>query len=212
MLSGVAEPEACGRRGGETAIELCILCRMPRRVFAALLVLALDARALTQGARDGRLIVTVIDPSGAVIPGATVTIAGVDEVTSAAAIAPVKTSDKGVAAVEALTPGRYAIRAESPGFEIGTLTEVRIRRGDNKHVVVLAIFNDRPIGIGRNSVRADGQWTWNTGASYTRRMGVRPSAQERDRDRGGVITSPFFERPTAVANPRKVDISVSFGF
>jgi hypothetical protein len=27
-----------------------------------------------------------------------------------------------------------------------------------------------------------------------------------------VMTSPFFARPTAVANPRKVDISVGFGF
>jgi hypothetical protein len=74
-------------------------------------------------------------------------------------------------------------------------------------------------------------------------MGVRPSAQVRERDRAGdaqgganryrlsfnvtitnltnhanytgfsgVMTSPFFARPTAVANPRKVDISVGFGF
>ena len=28
----------------------------------------------------------------------------------------------------------------------------------------------------------------------------------------GTMTSPFFERPTAVANPRKVDLSISFGF
>ena len=28
----------------------------------------------------------------------------------------------------------------------------------------------------------------------------------------GVMTSPFFERATAVANPRKVDVGLTFGF
>jgi carboxypeptidase family protein len=133
---------------------------MRRPIFAALLVLALDPRAhaqtsfdparlaqgrpfdsprLAQGKRDGRLIVTVVDPSGAVIPGATVAITGLDDLTKEVPIVPTKTTDKGIAAIDSLLPGRYAIQAEFPGFEAGTLRDVRVRRGDNKQVVVLAI-------------------------------------------------------------------------
>lgn len=132
-------------------------------MFAALLVLAFDAQAfasldsprlaqdndgrLRQGsgeprrseAQAARLIVTVVDPSGAVIPGATVTITGLDDLTKTAPIAPAKTTDKGIAAIDGLRQGRYAIQAAFPGFETGTLKDVRVRRGDNKHVVVLAI-------------------------------------------------------------------------
>jgi len=109
-----------------------------------------------------------------------------------------------------------------------------------------SIFNDRPLGVGRNTLRTPSQWTWNANASYSLRMGVRtePSPQERGADGAkrvatqansryrltfnvsvnnltnhanytgfsGVMTSPFFLQPTAVSNPRKVDMSVSFGF
>jgi hypothetical protein len=66
-----AAADAGGFRGGETAIgNLVFYAAMRRPIFAALLVLALDPQAYAQGRRDGRLIVTVVDPSGAVIPGA----------------------------------------------------------------------------------------------------------------------------------------------
>ena len=93
-------------------------------MFAVTLVLALDLPAFAQQPRDGRLIVTVIDPSGAVIPGATVTVTGIEDVTKAAAVAPAKTSDKGVATIDPLTPGRYAIHAEFPGFETSALARI----------------------------------------------------------------------------------------
>jgi carboxypeptidase family protein len=92
-----------------------------------------------QGTQDGRLIVTVVDTSGAVVPGAKVTIAALDGGDRAPAFAPVTTSDKGAATVEGLLPGRFRIQAEFPGFEIGVLPEVRVRRGENKHVLVLPL-------------------------------------------------------------------------
>src|SRR5262245_66571576 len=95
--------------------------------------------ALAQTAQDGRLIVTVVDASSAVVPGATVTITGLDDGARAPAFPPVTSSDKGVATVERLLPGRYSIRAEFPGFDLGVLPEVRIRRGDNRHVIVLRL-------------------------------------------------------------------------
>ena len=107
--------------------------------LALLVAMAIPSLAAAQTTQDGRLIVTVVDSSGAVIPGASVTISALDDGARAATFAPVTTSDKGIATVDGLLPGRYRIRAEFPGFDIGGLPEVRVRRGDNKHVVVLPL-------------------------------------------------------------------------
>lgn len=85
------------------------------------------------------MIVTVVDTSGAVVPGATVTVSGLDDGARAATFPPISSSDKGVATLDRLLPGRYRIQAEFPGFEIGVLPEVRVRRGDNKHILVLPL-------------------------------------------------------------------------
>src|SRR4030095_2311421 len=115
-------------------------CGMVRQILMALLVLAAPAASMAraQGA-DGRLIVTVVDVSGAVVPGAKVTVGSLDDGARAAAFPPLTSSEKGVATVEGLLPGRYRVQAEFPGFEIGILPEVRVRRGDNKHVLVLPL-------------------------------------------------------------------------
>ena len=54
-------------------------------------------------------------------------------------LTPATTSEKGVATFEGLAPGRYTIRAEFPGFEPGSLKDVRVRSGDNKHIVILGL-------------------------------------------------------------------------
>src|SRR5215208_2735729 len=82
--------------------------------------------AQTQTRRDGRLLVTVVDQSNAILPGATVTVTGLDEATRSAAPSPVPTSANGVATIPALLPGRYGVRAEFEGFEPGTLRDVRV--------------------------------------------------------------------------------------
>jgi hypothetical protein len=106
--------------------------------LAACLV-AFSANVAAQTGQDGRLIVTVVDSSGAIVQGAIVTVAALDDGARAATFAPMTTSDKGVAAIDRLLPGRYRIQAEFPGFEIGVLPEVHVHRGDNKHVVVLPL-------------------------------------------------------------------------
>jgi hypothetical protein len=117
-----------------------------RRTFWAFIVLFLTlsfgrsvpgAFAQTPGA--GTLRVTVVDPSGAVIIGATVTVAGAETATSAASLTPVQTSDMGVATVSGLVPGRYTIQAAFPGFETRRLNDVRVRGGENRQVAVLQI-------------------------------------------------------------------------
>ncbi|MBI3264823.1 MAG: TonB-dependent receptor [Acidobacteria bacterium] len=103
----------------------------------------------------GRLLVTVADPSGAVIPGATVTILGQDDATKAATVAPAQTSDKGIATFERLALGRYNIQAEFPGFENGTLKDIRIRSGDNKHILVLPLQKlTDTVTVGRDAQEA----------------------------------------------------------
>ena len=115
---------------------------MPWRMLSAAVVCvaaATSASVSAQTPQDGRLIVTVVDASNAVVPGATVTLSGLDDGARAPAFPPVTSSDKGVVTIDRLLPGRYSIRAEFPGFDLGVLPEVRIRRGDNRHVIVLRL-------------------------------------------------------------------------
>ena len=116
--------------------------RWSRLALAALTIAALPATGLAQPATPrGSLVVTVVDPSGAVIPEATVTVAGLDDSTKAATLAPAKTTANGSATFPGLVPGRYGIHAEFPGFEPGTLPDIRVNRGDNKQTVILKIQN-----------------------------------------------------------------------
>jgi hypothetical protein len=91
----------------------------------------------SQVAKDARISVTVVDQTGAVIPNATVTVTPAGD--PKAGMAPVKTSDKGIATLTGLAPGRYTVQAEFPGFETRILKDLQIKTGDNKHVAVLAI-------------------------------------------------------------------------
>jgi Carboxypeptidase regulatory-like domain/TonB dependent receptor-like, beta-barrel len=84
-------------------------------------------------------MVTVIDPSGAILPGASVSLIGVEEATKTAAPVAATTDAKGRVTVGSLKPGRYDITAQFSGFEDGVLKDVRLRPGDNRHVVMLAL-------------------------------------------------------------------------
>jgi len=111
--------------------------------------------AFAQSPRDARLLVTVVDQTRAVLPGATVTVTGLEDATKAVALAPVKTSDQGVGTLSGLRPGRYSIQAEFPGFDAGMLRDVRLRAGDNKHVVVLPLAGlQDSVTVGRDAQEA----------------------------------------------------------
>jgi hypothetical protein len=106
---------------------------------------------LAQPAR-ARIVVTVVDQSGAIIPDASVTLIALDNAATATTMAPVKTTDKGVATIENLAPGRYSVTASFPGFQIGLLKDVRLRSGDNKHVLVLPIQKmESEVTVGRDA-------------------------------------------------------------
>jgi hypothetical protein len=92
-----------------------------------------------QTRRDGRLLITVADQTGAVLPGATVKVDGQDAANRSIAPDPALTSDQGVAVIGGLVPGRYIVQAAFPGFDITIVKDVRVRTGDNKETVVLQI-------------------------------------------------------------------------
>ena len=115
----------------------------------------------------------MVDATGAVLPGAVVTVTATDAPASAPrslgaparpASAPhsvgatarqATASDQGLATIGALAPGRYAIKAEFSGFEPGELTDVRLRAGDNKHVVALALTKvEETVTVGRDAQSA----------------------------------------------------------
>jgi hypothetical protein len=98
-----------------------------------------QAPVAAPAAQDARVLVTVVDPSGLVIQDATVTLVGLEDTTKNAAPRPAKTSDKGSVIFDKVLPGRYTVQGEFPGFELGSLKDVRIRSGDNKHIIVLPL-------------------------------------------------------------------------
>jgi hypothetical protein len=91
--------------------------------------------------RETRMLITVIDQTNSVIPGATVTVIGAEPATQKVEYPPVQTDGKGMAVVSGLSQGRYTARAEYSGFYPGLLKEVRVRPGDNRHIIVLLVEN-----------------------------------------------------------------------
>ena len=115
---------------------------MKETTVALLAALVLGAGAVptaAHGPRETRLLVTVVDSTGGILAGATVRVTGVDESTKAAVTGSAVATDKGLATIGGLTPGRYQVHAESEGFESGELKDIRLRPGDNKHVVILQL-------------------------------------------------------------------------
>ena len=91
--------------------------------------------ALAQPLRtDATLRITVVDPSGAVIVGATVSVRPAQGARS-----PIETGARGDATFTGLEPGRFTIHVESPGFEPSDLQDVRLRAGDTHREVKLKI-------------------------------------------------------------------------
>jgi hypothetical protein len=89
--------------------------------------------------QTGRLIVTVNDTTGGSLPTATVTVAGLEPANRALKITPQQATTSGSVTFDALAPGRYAVVAEFTGFETSAPREVRVRAGDNRLAIVLAL-------------------------------------------------------------------------
>lgn len=103
----------------------------------------------------GTLRVIVRDPSGAVIPNAVVVLKGTEPATQDVLV-PAATSDgQGVATVPNVPAGRYAVSATFPGFESRTVSDVRVRAGDNRREVTLPIEKvAESVSVGRDAATA----------------------------------------------------------
>ena len=113
---------------------------MCRRLIVVMAFLGLASRVMTAAqARDGSLSVTVVDQTAGVLPGAIVTIAGQDDAMTSVRIEPVTANAQGVAIFSGLRAGRYAVKAEFSGFEPRVHSDVRVRAGENKETISLAI-------------------------------------------------------------------------
>jgi Carboxypeptidase regulatory-like domain len=115
------------------------------RTFIGLLIAVMcPAFAGAQPRRtDATLHVTVVDSSGGVIVGARVTLRAPapssPSPSPASEIAPIETGGRGEATFTALDSGRYTIHVESPGFEPADVRDMRVRPGENRREVKLAI-------------------------------------------------------------------------
>lgn len=114
-------------------------------------------------ARAAKLLLTVVDQTGAVIPNATVSVTPAKE--PATVVGPVKSTEAGLATIEGLAPGTYEIRAEFPGFETRVMKDIRLRAGDNRQVAILTIQNlqdEITVGRDKQAAAADPKSTFGT--------------------------------------------------
>jgi len=105
---------------------------------AALLPSIAQAQTPAVPVDRGQLILTVADPSGAVIVGASVSLVGIDEQTKKTEVRPASTTGRGAATFDSLVPGRYLVEASFGAFEVGK-RDIQVRRGENRQTVTLPL-------------------------------------------------------------------------
>jgi hypothetical protein len=138
-------------------------------VLLVLMMAGIFPRAVGAQAGRGRLMVTVTDSTGAVLPNADVRLTGLENATRATSVPTVKTVDSGVATFTGLLPGRYSIEAEFPGFDKGIVKEYRVRAGDNRQTLVLPLRGvSDTVTVGRDGQEAAADRGVTFGTALTR--------------------------------------------
>ena len=118
---------------------------------AVCLLAALATPALAQRPQSGTLRVVVKDPSGAVIPGAAVQLTALDGQSAGTAVARLLSDGEGSAVSPGVAPGKYRLDVGFEGFEPHLTPELRIRGGENRKEVTLAIRKvDESVAVGRD--------------------------------------------------------------
>ena len=103
-----------------------VRCSWVRVFVVVLLCIAAPRGATAQG--TGTLTGTVIDDTGASLPGATVT--ATDATT--ATVRSVVSNAVGIFRIAALNPGRYVVKVELPGFKPVTIADVNLLSLENR--------------------------------------------------------------------------------
>jgi hypothetical protein len=121
--------------------------------LALLLAPATAARAQRPPAASVRVVVK--DPSGAVIPAAAVQLTPIDGANAGTTVAAVLSDGQGTAIATDLPPGRYRLDVGFAGFEPHVTPEWRLRQGENRREVTLAIRKlDESVAVGRDPATA----------------------------------------------------------
>src|SRR5947209_2575373 len=108
-----------------------------RLLVCVLLTAFFPVAGSAQPRSDAMLRITVVDPSGAVIVGARASL--IPAGGAAASTIALDTGTRGDATFTAVAPGRYTIHVESPGFDPADVRDYRIRAGENRREIKLAI-------------------------------------------------------------------------
>ena len=144
---------------------------MIRRVlFVALAFLSLSPNVSAQ-AVYGSIAGTVIDPSGGVLPGVTVTITSTDRKT----VDSVVTNEAGQYVKERLLPGSYEVKVELQGFKQVVYPDIQVER---RHP---------------NAARRKVAGRRGHGGHHGR--GLQPASQDRPRRRGDDVRFETADRP-----------------
>ena len=127
----------------------------PNRIGIWLAAIALlpsfTAHASPQRPQSATVRVVVKDPSGAVIPNAAVQLTAIEGPGEATTAAAVLSDGQGQAVATGLAPGRYRLDVSFAGFEPHVTPELRVRAGENRREVVLAIRKlDENVAVGRD--------------------------------------------------------------
>ena len=138
------------------------------RVLTVILSLSVISTATYAQTQQGRLILTVNDTTGGALPTATVTVTGLESTNRTVKVTG-QTTTNGIVTFDALAPGRYAAVAEFTGFETSPPREVRVRAGDNRLTIVLALarLKDEVI-VGRDQQAAGSDRASTFGSLLTR--------------------------------------------
>ncbi len=101
-------------------------------MLAVIVFLSVSAAFAQAQASTADLVGTVVDPSGAVIPGATVTVKN----SSTGLNRTVTTNDEGVYQFIGLPPGTYEVSAEAPTFKKVVIGDVKITVGQRAELKI----------------------------------------------------------------------------
>jgi carboxypeptidase family protein len=118
---------------------------------AAVLLAAVSAAGAQGRPQTGTLRVVVQDQTGGILPGALLQVKGIESATSQIALTDIAADPQGVATVRDLPAGKYSVTASFPGFEARVLPDVRVRAGENRREMTLAIQKlDENVSVGRD--------------------------------------------------------------
>jgi carboxypeptidase family protein/TonB-dependent receptor-like protein len=118
------------------------------RAIALIIVLSCPALASAQAPLDATLRITIVDPSGGVIVGARVDVAPI----AGGAATSLETGGRGDVEFAALTPGRYSVHVEAPGFEPRDVRDLRLRNGETRREIKLDIAKlAERVDVGRDA-------------------------------------------------------------